>query len=60
MKLSKRSCVFFIVVVLAIVAISAAQTKAPAAKAALTKVENTDPGLRMKWYDQHLDRKSVV
>jgi photosystem II stability/assembly factor-like uncharacterized protein len=59
MKLSKRSCVFFIVVVvLAIVAISAAQTKAPAAKAAQTKVENTDPGLRMKWYDQHMAMKA--
>ena len=58
MRFSKRSCLFLAMVAsLALVIIAAGQTKAPA-KAALKKVENTDPALRMKWVDQHLAMKA--
>ena len=58
MRFSKRT---FFVVILAFslaFAASAAQTKAPAAKTAQKKVENTDPAQRLKWYDQHQAMKA--
>ena len=58
MRFSKRSCLFLAMVTsLALVMIAAGQTKAPA-KAALKKVENTDPALRMEWVDQHMTMKA--
>jgi photosystem II stability/assembly factor-like uncharacterized protein len=59
MKFSKRSClIFFVALALALVAFTAAQTMASAAKTAPKKVENTDPAQRLKWYDQHQAMKA--
>ncbi len=60
MNFSKRSFILLaMVAVLAIFLIAAPQSKAPA-KAALKKVENTDPALRMKWIDQHIAMKAMT
>ena len=59
MKFPKRShLILSFALALALVAFTAAQTKAPAAKTALKKVENTDPAQRLKWYDQHQAMKA--
>ena len=58
MKFSKRSAIIVFLALSAALVAFAAQTKAPAAKAALKKVENTDPAQRLKWYDQHQAMKA--
>jgi len=59
MKFSKRTSLFVSgAVVLAIVVFSGAQTKNPAAKTTPKKIENTDPALRLKWFDQHQAMKA--
>jgi len=45
-------------VVFALAVFLAAQTKAPAAKAATKKIENTDPLQRLTWYNQHQAMKA--
>jgi len=57
-KLSKRSVIIVFLALSAALVAFADQTKAPAAKAALKKVENTDPAQRLKWYDQHQAMKA--
>lgn len=59
MKFTKRFYVILtLVAALAIVAFAAAQTKPATGKTALKKVENTDPVLRLKWYEQHQAMKA--
>ncbi|NTV81673.1 MAG: hypothetical protein HGA24_09660, partial [Candidatus Aminicenantes bacterium] len=52
MRLSKRSVIALaVVVVLAGLLAASPQGKAPAK--GQKKVENTDPGQRLKWFEQH-------
>jgi len=59
MNFSKRFYFFIcIVLVLSIFVIAGAQRTAPKGKIAQKKVESTDPGLRLKFYEQHQAMKA--
>jgi photosystem II stability/assembly factor-like uncharacterized protein len=59
MNLSKRTlCIVCIVMTLGAILIASAQPPGPPAGQALKKVENTDPAVRAKWFDQHMAMKA--
>lgn len=56
MNTFKRFSVFFSIVILSAIFLSASLAAAPKAKKP-QKIESTDPDLRLKWYEQHLEMK---
>ncbi len=59
MRFSKRFCLLLcIVLAFSVFVIADAQRRANPAKAAMKKVESTDPTLRLKWFDQFQTMKA--